>query len=363
MAPRLSERSPSRANIFDVLRLLAALGVLVSHSYPLTGHSEPVSELTGQTLGDLGVTVFFAISGFLVARSWATQPSLVPFAVKRALRLLPALVVAVWLTALVLGPLVTTRSVTDYFTTPQTWIYPARASLLVTFDGRLPGVFESNPLPAAVNGSLWTLPVEAAAYVLVAVLGMLALLHRRALMAVLLGLFLVAAAPGVDIASHLPQGADDTTATGNLGVVIHLIGAFVAGAALFAWRERIVLSWWWLAALAALWVVSWESSWTPITATIFIAYAVLVLAYRGPLVLNAVARPGDVSYGVYIYAFPVQQTIVLAWDGISPLALTMLAAPVTYLLGLASWRLVEVRALAHKPRPARASRSAPAMAR
>jgi peptidoglycan/LPS O-acetylase OafA/YrhL len=350
MAPRLSERSPSRANVFDVLRLAGALAVLVSHCYPLTGRGEPVADLTGQTLGDIGVSVFFAISGFLVTRSWSMQPSLWPFAAKRALRLLPALFVASWLTALVLGPIVTSLPLSTYFTTPQTWIYPARASLLITFNGRLPGVFESNPFPDAVNGSLWTLPVEATAYALVAVLGIVVVLQRREVMAAFLALLLIASAPGIDLASHLSHGADDTIAAGNLSAVLHLMTTFVAGATLYAWRDRITLSWLWFAVLAALWVVAWNSSWTLVTSNIVIAYGVLVLAYRGPLALEAVARPGDVSYGVYIYAFPVQQTIVHAWAGITPLALLLIAAPVSYLLGLASWRLIEARALSLKGR-------------
>ena len=181
--PRLGDRSGSRDNVFDVLRLAAAMAVLLSHCYPLTGREEPVARVVGETLGDLGVSVFFAISGFLVARSGAHSPGLRPFAAKRALRLLPALIVCVWLLALVLGPLLTTLSPGDYLTTPQTLIYPLRSSVLITFAGRLPGVFEHNPFIGAVDGSLWTLPLEACCYVMVAVLGVLALLHRRALLA------------------------------------------------------------------------------------------------------------------------------------------------------------------------------------
>ena len=250
MGPRLSERSGSRDNVFDVLRLAAAMAVLLSHCYPLTGRDEPFARVTGETLGDIGVSVFFAISGFLVARSWASQPELRPFAAKRALRLLPALVVCVWLLALVLGPITTTLSPGDYLTTPQTWIYPLRSSVLITFAGRLPGVFEHNPFPDAVDGSLWTLPLEACCYVMVAVLGALALLHRRALLA----------ARGRRSGSSrsrrrstsprtCPAAARTRWRAATSEIVLHLVVIFLAGSLLFAARDVVRLSWWMAAAL------------------------------------------------------------------------------------------------------------------
>ena len=273
MGPRLSERSGSRDNVFDVLRLAAAMAVLLSHCYPLTGRDEPVARVAGETLGDLGVSVFFAISGFLVARSWASQPHLRPFAAKRALRLLPALIVCVWLLALVLGPLTTTLSPSSYFTTPQTWIYPLRSSVLITFAGRLPGVFQHNPFPAAVDGSLWTLPLEACCYVMVAVLGALALLHRRALLAAAVVIGLVALSPPVDIASHLPGGGENTVAGGNVQIVLHLVVIFLIGSLLFAARDVVRLSWWIAAAFAVVWVLAWKSSWVTVAASLFVPYA------------------------------------------------------------------------------------------
>ena len=144
-----------------------------------------------------------------------------------------------------------------------------------------------------------------------------------------------------------------------LAIVIHLAVLFLAGSLLFAARDRIRLSWWVAGALGVLWVVSWKSSWVTVTASFFIPYAILVLAYRAPLRLNVLVRPGDVSYGVYVYAFPVQQTVALAWKGVGPLGMLVIAAPATYLLGLASWRLVESRALALKGRVTGTSRPRP----
>jgi peptidoglycan/LPS O-acetylase OafA/YrhL len=175
---------------------------------------------------------------------------------------------------------------------------------------------------------------------------------------VLFAVAVLAISPPVDLPAHLPGGAQDTAAGGNLGIVIHVLAVFLAGSALYAARERIVLSWWAAAALGALWVATWGSSWVTVAASLFVPYAVLVLAYRAPSSLNALVRPGDVSYGVYMYAFPVQQTVVLAWTGVTPVGMLLVSAPVTYLLGLASWRLIESRALALKRRIAAPAREA-----
>lgn len=351
----LADRSPSRDNVFDVLRLLAALAVLVSHCYPLTGRTDPVGTATGETLGDVGVVVFFGISGFLVSRSWAVQPQLPAFATKRLLRLMPGLVVAVWLTALVLGPVVTTLPLGDYLTSPQTWVYPARSSVLLTFNGRLPGVFTADPVSGAVNGSLWTLPVEAFAYLTVVAFGLLAVARRRMALLAALVVLLAVLAPPITLAAHLPGAVNRTAVAANGAIVIHVLAAFVAGAALFAFRDRVRLSWWPVLGLTALWVLGWKTPWSTVVASVLIPYAVLVVAYRAPLRLNALVRPGDVSYGIYVYAFPVQQTLVLVDRGLSPGAMAALAAPITYVLALASWRLVEAPALALKRRVARRS--------
>ena len=104
---------------------------------------------------------------------------------------------------------------------------------------------------------------------------------------------------------------------------------------------------------------TWKSSWVTVAASLFVPYAILVLAYRTPTALNALVRPGDVSYGVYVYAFPVQQTVALAWKGATAVGMLVdRGARSPTLLGLASWRLIESRALALKGRVVGTSRPA-----
>jgi peptidoglycan/LPS O-acetylase OafA/YrhL len=347
----LEERLRDRGNNFDVLRLLAASLVLFSHSYALTASAEPFADVSGWTLGEVGVVMFFAMSGFLISKSWSDQPRLLPFSVKRALRILPALAVAVTVTVFVVGPLFTTLPLSSYFTDPTTWIYWIRASLLVTFFGTLPGVFEHNPYPDAVNGSLWTLPVEATCYALAAALGTLGLLRRSGVL-VALGLLLIVFVTPLSPLSSAPAGG---TTGGNLTLVVMLGATFVLGSLAYSLRARLHLSWIFVGVLVAVWVATWGGSWTKVTGVLAVGFGVLVFAFRTPAWLRRLTAPGDLSYGIYVYAFPVQQSVAAIWPSVHPLAMFAIAFPVTYGLAFLSWRLVERPALALKrivaPRP------------
>jgi peptidoglycan/LPS O-acetylase OafA/YrhL len=343
-AALLEDRLQDRRNNFDVLRLLAASLVLFSHSYALTASAEPFADLSGWTFGEVGVVMFFAMSGFLITKSWNDQPRLTPFAVKRALRLLPALAVAVTVTVFVVGPLFTTLPLSSYFAHPTTWIYWIRSSLLITFAGKLPGVFETNPYPAAVNGSLWTLPVEACCYAMVAVLGVVGLLRRNGVLVAFSCVLLLCVTPLSPIAVA-PAGG---TTSGNVSLVILLGATFVLGVLAYSLRARLHLSWAFAAALMALWIVTWGGGWARLTGVLAIAFTILVFAFRTPAWLRRLTAPGDLSYGIYVYAFPVQQSVAAIWHGVGPLPMFFIAFPVTYGLAFLSWRLVERPALAYK---------------
>lgn len=131
--------------------------VFVSHHYALQGLPEPMVS-TWTTFGGLGVAMFFSISGYLIAISWMRDPHLGRFAVRRLLRILPGLVVVVAFCALVLGPWMSTVPPAEYYWHPGVWAY--FRNILFSPVYSLPGVFGANPYPHAVNGSLWTLPLE-----------------------------------------------------------------------------------------------------------------------------------------------------------------------------------------------------------
>jgi peptidoglycan/LPS O-acetylase OafA/YrhL len=341
----------SRDNNFDLLRLFAATAVLVSHCYPLTASGEdPLARLTGHAAGELGVTIFFAISGYLVTLSWLADPNPRRFAARRGLRLLPALAVVAFLTAFMLGPALTTLGPGAYLADPGPYLYAVRTSLLVTVAGTLPGVFAGNPFPDAVNGSLWTLPVEALAYVMVLGAGLLGLLRRSRTVLLVAGVALLAFLSSgwspLDLTAIVPAGAADAGIPSGL----RLAAVFLGGTLVALHRERLPLSLPGVAVAFAVWWLLRDTGLEPLAAALTMPYAVVTLAFRRRVRVGLYERGGDASYGIYIYAFPVQQTVVHFIPDISPGALLALALPVTFVLGRLSWRLVEEPALRHKPR-------------
>lgn len=161
-------------NNFNLLRLMAALGVIVTHSYSLLGKPERdvLDILTHGLLSfsRLGVYVFFIISGFLVANSLERSKSIRSFFWKRFLRIFPGLLVVLLATVFLLGPLVTELPLREYFGHLGTYRYILGGASLYWTIYTLPGVFKHNLYPGAVNGSLWTLPYEWTCYCLLAIL-------------------------------------------------------------------------------------------------------------------------------------------------------------------------------------------------
>ncbi len=330
----------SQKNSFDLLRFFAASLVLYSHQYALLGLDEP--EFLGwTTLGGVGVSIFFFLSGLLVWTSWARDPNLQRFFVRRSLRIFPALWFVVLLSVVVLGPILSKLAVPDYFSSSETGRYLSTA-LLVVRRG-LPGVFLENPYPMAINGSLWTLPVEFLCYVSVALVGSMGLVWRNWLVPLSLGLTVLAAAfgtlwLGTRFVSHL-----EMVSFFWWGVMYGFVRARPASEAR-TWT--VVMS---IAVLAFLWlgVRGFER-----TGILVLAGASVMAAQHAPWGAWLSDRLGDLSYGLYIFAFPVQQIVVelgrhRGWSFYTHLSLSFF---VTSVLAYVSWHALERPALRFKPK-------------
>ncbi len=349
MIIRLGSLTPGRANNVQLLRLLAAACVVLFHSYALTGRwtSEPLWKLAPElNFGVVGVKCFFVISGFLVTQSWLARRDPVGFVTARVLRIYPALIAASLLT-IVLAGASSTLPLGSFMSHPQTWDYAWRVALGWDMVYRLPGAFPLNPFPHDVNGSLWTLPIELRLYVALLLAGVTGLLVRRVawLAAVLAMLALFVMRP-----DWFPLAPND-------GVVRELALLFALGSLACVWRDAIPLS------LAALSVVIALIAWNPgglARAALFaplLTYAVLVLGYHPRLQWPWFRRTGDYSYGVYVYSFPLQQTLMQRLPELEPAGLFLLSLPLSILVAFISWHALEQPALRLKSRFVRSPES------
>ena len=330
----------SRTNNIGTLRLIGALAVLFGHSFVLTEGArfhDPISEVTrdvagyGLGLPGLGVALFFAISGFLVTRSMLRHKSLAAYAEARVLRIYPALILAVALSIL-LGLVLTDEGTVEYLTSRYTVDYAIYDSTLIDVRYELPGVFVSNP-SHAVNGSLWTLPIEVRMYVLVAFAGVLGILRRRLL-------FNIVAAAIVSLYLAWPESP-------LLAEPIHSRAAvfFLAGAALLVNRDWIPITGRGVVALAvASAIASFTAAYDLVFAVTF-AYATLWLGFTESVRLPNLAAHGDLSYGTYLYAYPVTQVWVQVLQPVSPWVVFALSLVTVMPLAWMSWHVVEQNAL------------------
>lgn len=360
MTDRISARAGGHDNHFNLLRMVAATGVLVSHSWPLTlgpGTVEPLHAVLGYKLGTLCVFVFFAISGFYITRSYDRRRAWRPFLEARLLRLFPGLAVVLALSVAAGALWLTTAPAAAYW--PSAARYFINNLLLAWTQYDMAGVFADHPYPEAVNGSLWSLWYEFVCYMTVLGLGVAGVFARPA-RARWVALGMVALCIGLQVWHEIAPARgwpywDATYAQVGL--------PFAFGAALYLWRQAVPLSLPVLAGLAAAaWLARDTLAWLPLV-QLNLAYGVLLLGFAPAAPLLAYNRLGDYSYGLYIYAFPVQQlTAPLVADG-TPWAMVALALPLTLICAVLSWHLVEApgqRLRGRVPGLASAPRGAPA---
>lgn len=342
----LAERLTAKENNFNVLRFIAASFVMVSHSYDISKiAAEPLVGLTGYlSFGFLAVFSFFSISGFLITRSWLSDPRLIVFCKKRFLRLFPALAFAILFSAFVIGPLVTNQPLRQYLANPYTISYLKNVFLFPLRD-YLPGVFVNNPMPF-VNGSLWTLPIEVSVYVMLLFLGMIGLAGRRYVMFFFFFVLLF-----LDIAVFSKtEYASVFILTMPAAYVVRLGIFFFAGSLFYLYREMVVINSKIIIGALLMMVISFRIPYGSIICYFVLPYLVFCLAFSDIPLLRYFTRKIDVSYGVYIYAFPVQQTLLHFFDYENALVFFISSYVLTLTIAFLSWTFIEKPCLRLKER-------------
>jgi len=325
-------------NHLNLIRLLAALGVLFSHSYALAlGNGgeqlEPINKACGITLSYLSVDLFFVISGFLIAASavkLASQPK--QFAINRLARILPGLLVANIVTVIAVGMIFNHTLAEAMRNSAKSVEYIIRNSVLIFgTQFRIADAFANNPCPFDINGSLWTLRWEILCYIAIFLFIYVAANRaKRLAMPLVLGvialritLHIAGYQPGNWLALPLRFGT-----TFGIGVLFYYHKAILSPA---AYALPFIV------AAAIFFMMGFvEELSSPLVA---LSLLILALSVKGPLL--AYNRLGDYSYGTYIYAFPIQQSLV-HFFAFSPLPLALTSSAVTIAVAVASWHFVEL---------------------
>jgi peptidoglycan/LPS O-acetylase OafA/YrhL len=294
---------------------------------------------TGFTLGEHAVDGFFAVSGFLVTMSFVRR-GWRDYALARALRIVPAVVVATLVTALVVGAALTTLPLGQYVADAAVWRFVAVTPTIFKSATSLPGVFADNPYryPIAV---VWTLRYEVLCYAGVLALGVAGALRQRAPLPALAAALFVAL---VAVDALYPQAGKATQTT------FRLFFLFASGGALYLGRDTVRLS---SAGALALLLLTWLAAGGPAYKALlfaFEAYGVIFIALAPGLSHPGLDPRADLSYGTYLYGWPVQQALVQLFPKAPVLALLAPAVAVTLAVAALSWFAVEKPALSLKAR-------------
>lgn len=324
-----------RKNNFTLIRLILAWAVLYGHSYALHNPKsirDPLNIIfQGSTyIGTFAVCGFFVLSGYLVSHSLVNR-GVLKYAIARLLRIFPGLIICILLSVFVLGPLFTTLNLSEYFNSNNTYTYLINMFAMgkgLQYD--LPGVFLENRR-SAVNGSLWSIPLEVRCYILLAFTSVFGLFSSRSV----LNFSIVSIALlGYTWPDLIPLVGRQNKVW-NLPPWLFLVGVFF-----YNNRDSIPLN----GKLAIFAIVSmlysFGNPWFEYSFPFQMGYLIFYISYCTRYI-EIEKYIGDLSYGIYIYAYPIQQIIADLFSDRGPLFNVVLSSLIVFPLAYCSWFLIE----------------------
>jgi len=329
---------------FDFLRVALAMLVVLNHSFlTLDGNFDYVNKHGLWNLFGLVVPSFFALSGFLITGS-AQRLKLKDFLLNRSMRIVPALAVDITVSALIIGPVFTAFSLHDYFRGEDFHHYFANIIGFIHYE--LPGVFLHNPFAKQVNASLWTVPYEIGCYILMSLLIISGSVKSKMRNIFFFVLF-TAIFCGLHIYYYIHpwpfiSGSTLDNFIGNFtddrGNPLYF--NFLAGVMFFVFRDRIPYSGK-LALGSIVLVVCSEFLHDVYFFSVSVGYLTIYIGLLEIPRLPLYSR-GDYSYGIYLYAFPVQQALVCLFPGrFNVFTHFLLSIVLVTCIAMFSWHCIE----------------------
>lgn len=336
-----------KMNNFNMIRFFAAFMVVYGHMSSIMG--EAAFPLFTQRVSTIGVKIFFTISGYLITKSYLSDRHLGRYLIRRSFRIFPALIVLILLSVFAVGPLMTELSLGEYFANDRTWSYLNNIFLYPIY--ALPGVFTDSLYPNVVNGSLWTLPVEFAMYLIL----VLCVTVFKKLGSIKWG---VAISAVVTLAASLIflgafQGSRLVFWGTNLFDTLPLLPYFFIGSLLsFPEMKKLFNFQLSVALLILAAFINFHVVWNELAVAIALPYFILCFALVERPAFSAWFTKSDLSYGLYLFAFPIQQIVyryTASW-GWNAFFMSVLCFAITVIPALLSWNFVEkpVMALGQK---------------
>ncbi|MGZ3918756.1 MAG: acyltransferase family protein [Bacteroidia bacterium] len=341
-------RTINTENNFDAIRLIASLMVVFAHSFQITGKtylSEPLTRFSGSmNFGNLGVAIFLFISGFLISNSLKKNPPLHVFLKRRILRMIPALAVLLIVSIFIIGPIVTTFSLKDYFSDSSTYSY-FRNVIMFRPQYTLPGVFETCPEAAIVNASLWTLPYEFFFYICIFIFLFFIKEDKNILLIALLLLVLSTFIQIYFQKQLLIYQYNIPFAQLNISYSLNLFNYFIAGVIFrclnisdkhFKFLLYISII---LLAICSLKIVIVNK----LIFYLLVPTATYLIAFHKKINLRKITKNHDYSYGIYLYSFLIQQTFIYFFNrpDLNPYLFFIITGIISYGAGFLSWHFVE----------------------
>lgn len=329
-------------NNFDLFRLIAALAVILGHSFslaPAQGFYDGLSALTGQNIAAVAVKFFFFLSGLLVTDSLLARKSVPQFLIARLFRIWPGLVFVLLASVFLIGPITTNMDLSSYFSHPSTYLYIKHQVLMETWGAQLPeykglpGVFTENTYKNAVNASLWSLVAEVYAYLILVAVFCVGLLRKRLALLLYILVVLDSVLPSRIIFNYLPKGVEDFS---------YLPFCFATGAICAVYKKSITIDFRAPFGFALLFYLFHRDANSQHFFFLMFFSLVLYLATHR-LVIKFLKLPIDISYGVFLWGFPIQQMLAKYFSTLNGIGHCAAAMVLACIAGVVSWYLVEQR--------------------